>query len=83
MDQNSVGRGLRSKESKRSSGDVARFNAEFEEFQKSSNVTRTRLYLETLKEEVPQMAKIVQLMKTPRKFCPSSIEFENAGGLVR
>ena len=28
-------------------GDVARFNAEFEEFQKAPNVTRTRLYLET------------------------------------
>ena len=38
-------------------GDVARFNAEFEEFQKAPNVTRTRLYLETLKEVVPQMGK--------------------------
>ena len=43
-------------------GDVSRFNAQLKEFEKASSITRTRLYLETLKDVIPQMGR-----KTKRK----------------
>ena len=63
-------------------GDVARFNAEFEEFQKAPNVTRTRLYLETLKEVVPQMGKKIVIDEDASQILPLlQLNSENAGGL--
>ena len=65
-------------------GDVARFNAEFEEFQKAPNVTCTRLYLETPKEVVPQMGKKIVIDEDASQILPLlQLNSENAGGLVR
>jgi membrane protease subunit HflK len=38
-------------------GDVARFNSRFEEFQKAPDITRSRLYLESMKQVIPQMGE--------------------------
>ena len=57
---------------------------EFEEFQKAPNVTRTRLYLETLKEVVPQMGKKIVIDEDASQILPLlQLNSENAGGLVR
>ena len=42
-------------------GDVARFNAQLGEYQKGPEVTRTRLYLESLKEVIPQLGRKIIL----------------------
>ena len=51
-------------------GDVSRFNAQFKEFQKAPKVTRTRLYLETLKEVVPQLGEKVVIDEDASQVLP-------------
>ncbi|MDD4961548.1 MAG: FtsH protease activity modulator HflK, partial [Candidatus Marinimicrobia bacterium] len=38
-------------------GDVARFNAVFEEYRKAPEITRQRIYLETLSQVLPRLEK--------------------------
>ncbi|MCB1035163.1 MAG: hypothetical protein KDD47_15150, partial [Acidobacteria bacterium] len=45
----------------RAEGDAARFRALFEEYRKAPEVTRTRLYLETMEEILPKVGKKVVL----------------------
>ena len=51
-------------------GDVARFNYRFEEYEKAPEVTRTRLYLETMKEVIPQMGKKIILDEDASQVLP-------------
>ncbi len=51
-------------------GDVARFEAQFTEFKKAPNVTMTRLYLETLKEVVPQMGEKIIIDEDASQVLP-------------
>jgi membrane protease subunit HflK len=51
-------------------GDVARFNYRLEEFLKAPEVTRTRLYLESMKEVIPQMGKKIILDEDASQVLP-------------
>ena len=51
-------------------GDVSRFSAQLEEFEKAPSITRTRLYLETLKEVVPQMGKKIIIDEDASQVLP-------------
>lgn len=42
-------------------GDVARFNSIYKEYRSAKQVTRTRMYIETLKETLPKVQEIVIL----------------------
>jgi membrane protease subunit HflK len=65
-------------------GDVARFNYRFEEFQKAPEVTRTRLYLEAMKEVIPQMGKKIILDEDASQVLPLlQLHTDSRGGLSR
>jgi membrane protease subunit HflK len=51
-------------------GDVARFRKQLEQYQKAPEVTRQRLYLETLSEVIPQLGGKVILDADARQFLP-------------
>ena len=51
-------------------GDVARFNAMFGEYKKAPEVTKTRLYWESMKEVVPKMGKKIILDEDARQVLP-------------
>ena len=51
-------------------GDVARFNALLEQYEKAPEVTRQRLYLETISEVLPQLGGKVILDADARQFLP-------------
>ena len=51
-------------------GDVARFNAQLGEYQKAPGVTRTRLYLESLKEVIPQLGRKIILDEDASQVLP-------------
>ena len=51
-------------------GDVARFNAVFAEYLKAPEVTRQRLYLETMGEVIPQIGKKIILDKDLQQILP-------------
>ena len=51
-------------------GDVARFKALLEQYEKAPAVTRQRLYLETLSEVLPQLGGKVILDADARQFLP-------------
>lgn len=59
-------------------GDVSRFNAQFEEYAKAPAVTRTRLYLESLKEVVPQMGRKIILDEDASQVLPL-LQLQNLG----
>ena len=59
-------------------GDVSRFNAQFEEYAKAPSVTRTRLYLESLKEVVPQMGRKIILDEDASQVLPL-LQLQNLG----
>ena len=64
-------------------GDVARFEAQFTE-SRSPNVTRTRLYLETLKEVVPQMGEKIIIDEDASQVLPLlQLNSMKDGGLSR
>lgn len=65
-------------------GDVARFEAQFTEFKKAPNVTRTRLYLETLKEVVPQMGEKIIIDEDASQILPLlQLNSNKDGGSLR
>ena len=51
-------------------GDVARFNAVFEEYLKAPEVTKQRLYLETMKEVLPQLGRKIILDEDASQVLP-------------
>ena len=51
-------------------GDVSRFNAVFEQYIKAPEVTKRRLYLETMMDVVPQMGKKVILDEEAQQILP-------------
>jgi membrane protease subunit HflK len=51
-------------------GDVARFNAMFGEYKKAPEVTKTRLYWESMKEMVPKMGKKIILDEDASQILP-------------
>lgn len=51
-------------------GDVSRFNAVFEQYIKAPEVTRRRLYLETMKEVIPKMGKKIVLDEGGQNILP-------------
>lgn len=51
-------------------GDVARFNAVFEEYLKAPQVTRRRLYLETMQNVVPQMGRKIVIDSDANQILP-------------
>jgi membrane protease subunit HflK len=63
-------------------GDVARFNYRFEEFLKAPEVTRTRLYLESMKEVIPQMGRKIILDEDASQVLPLlQLQSDAKGGL--
>jgi len=65
-------------------GDVSRFNAQFKEFEKAPSVTRTRLYLETLKEVVPQLGEKIVIDEDASQVLPLlQLNAKNGGGLIK
>jgi membrane protease subunit HflK len=63
-------------------GDVARFNYRFEEFLKAPEVTRTRLYLESMKEVIPQMGRKIILDEDASQVLPLlQLQADSKGGL--
>ena len=65
-------------------GDVARFNAVFEEYLKAPEVTKQRLYLETMKEVLPQLGRKIILDEDASQVLPLlQLETGQNGGGVR
>ncbi|MDG1139455.1 MAG: FtsH protease activity modulator HflK [Opitutales bacterium] len=65
-------------------GDVSRFNSRFKEFMKAPSVTRTRLYLETLKEVIPQMGEKIIIDEDASQVLPLlQLNSMKQGGLAR
>jgi membrane protease subunit HflK len=53
-----------------SEGDAARFTALFTEYQKASDVTRRRMYLETMEEVIPRLGGLVILDEGANQVLP-------------
>ena len=51
-------------------GDVARFKALLEQYEKAPAVTRQRLYLETMAEVIPRLGGKIILDEDARQFLP-------------
>ena len=51
-------------------GDVARFKALLEQYEKAPDITRQRLYLETMSEVIPQLGPKIILDESARQFLP-------------
>ena len=65
-------------------GDVARFNAVFEEYLKAPEVTKQRLYLETMKEVLPQLGRKIILDEDASQVLPLlQLETGQDGGEAR
>ena len=64
-------------------GDVARFVAVLEEFEKAPEITKTRLYLEAMSEVVPQMGKKIIIDEDASQVLPLLQLQTNQGGLAR
>ncbi|MDA9961602.1 FtsH protease activity modulator HflK [Opitutales bacterium] len=65
-------------------GDVARFNAVFEEYLKAPEVTKQRLYLETMKEVLPQLGRKIILDEDASQVLPLlQLETGQDGGRSR
>jgi membrane protease subunit HflK len=63
-------------------GDVARFNSRFEEFQKAPDITRSRLYLESMKQVIPQMGEKIIMDEGASQVLPLlQLQAGNKGGL--
>lgn len=54
----------------RAEGDVARFNAIFKEYESAREVTRTRMYIETLKHMLPNVKDIVVIDQDKNGMVP-------------
>ena len=64
-------------------GDVARFNAMFGEYKKAPEVTKTRLYWESMKEVVPKMGKKIILDEDASQVLPFLQLNQDGNGGVR
>ena len=51
-------------------GDVARFKAMLEQYEKAPDVTRQRIYLETMSEVIPQLGQKIILDDAAKQFLP-------------
>ena len=51
-------------------GDVARFRSLLEQYEKAPEITRQRLYLETLSEVIPQLGSKIILDESAQQFLP-------------
>jgi membrane protease subunit HflK len=51
--------GFRESRIKRAEGDVAKFNAVLKEYRKAKDITRERLYLETMEKVLPGVEKVI------------------------
>ncbi len=51
--------GYREQQVKESQGDVNRFMSQYNEYKKAPDITRTRIYLETMEEILPSMQKFI------------------------
>jgi membrane protease subunit HflK len=72
--------GYRLKRLNEAEGDVARFNALFEEYQRAPEVTRRRIYLETLQQVMPQVRGKVIVDDKARSVLPLLNLDAQAGG---
>jgi membrane protease subunit HflK len=54
----------------RSEGDVALFNQVFKEYRNAPDVTRRRLYLETMKEILPKYREIIIVDENQKSILP-------------
>ena len=62
-------------------GDVARFNARFKEYEKAPEVTRSRLYLEAMKEVLPQTGNKIILDEGASQVLPLlQLQADQPGG---
>ena len=65
-------------------GDVSRFNAVFDEYLKAPQVTKQRLYLETMKEVLPQLGRKIILDQDASQVLPLlQLETGQDGGRSR
>src|SRR6266516_1421919 len=62
--------GYRFKRVTEAEGDVASFNAMLEQFTKAPEITRTRLYLETMGEVLPKMGPMIIIDDSMRQLLP-------------
>ena len=64
-------------------GDVALFNAIFEEYEKAPEVTKTRLYWESMKEVLPTMGRKIILDEDASQILPLLQLNQDGNGGVR
>jgi membrane protease subunit HflK len=62
--------GYRFKRVNEAEGDVAAFSAVLQEYVKAPEITRTRLYLETMSESLPQMGQKIIVDESLRQLLP-------------
>lgn len=66
----SEAKGYATKRVNEAEGDVARFKALLEQYEKAPDVTRLRLYLETMGEVIPQLGGKIIIDESARQFLP-------------
>ncbi|MGB0583263.1 MAG: FtsH protease activity modulator HflK, partial [Limisphaerales bacterium] len=66
----SAAEGYATKRVNEAEGDAARFNAMFAEYQKAPDVTRRRIYLETMRDVLPQLDRKVILDSSANNLLP-------------
>ncbi len=64
--------GYRFKRINEAEGDVASFNSMFEQYSKSPQITRSRIYLETMAEVIPQAGQKIIVDETLKQWMPIS-----------
>ena len=64
-------------------GDVARFRAVLEEFEKAPEITKTRLYLEAMSEVVPQLGKKIIMDEDASQVLPLLQLQTDKGGFAK
>ena len=65
-------------------GDVAKFNAVFEEYLKAPEVTKQRLYLETMKDVIPLLGRKIILDEDASQILPLlQLQTDKQGGVGR
>ena len=64
-------------------GDVARFRAVLEEFEKAPEITKTRLYLEAMSEVVPQLGKKIIMDEDASQVLPLLQLQTDKGGVAK
>jgi membrane protease subunit HflK len=73
--------GYRFKRINEAEGDIASFNEVFEQYLKAPEITRTRIYLETMAEVIPQAGQKIVIDESLRQWIPlSPISTQLLGG---